>query len=209
MYSLDHQILRTDIAGMPLDWIGYRDAVRLYHLDQVQYTCGMLLFRIHGGTNAMTGERSVVDVNSIIATRGDSHAALKASKHYMPPLSNEALFARDACICLYCGGRFQENQLSRDHVTPISRGGSDDWKNVVTACKRCNNYKAGRSPEEAGLKLLAVPFAPTHAEYVYLRGRRVLADQMEFLKAHFPRRSPLHQRLEVVARVTQPAGASS
>jgi hypothetical protein len=30
---------------------------------------------------------------------------------------------------------------------------------------------------------------------VYLQGRRVLADQMDFLRAHFPRSSPLHQRL--------------
>ena len=43
--------------------------------------------------------------------------------------------------------------------------------------------------------LLAVPFIPTHAEYIYLQGRRVLADQMEFLRAHFPRSSPLHGRL--------------
>ena len=42
---------------------------------------------------------------------------------------------------------------------------------------------------------LAIPFTPNHAEYVYLQGRRVLADQMDFLRAHFPRSSPLHQRL--------------
>ena len=45
------------------------------------------------------------------------------------------------------------------------------------------------------MALLAVPFVPTHAEYIYLQGRRVLADQMAFLKAHFPRTSPLHERL--------------
>ena len=45
------------------------------------------------------------------------------------------------------------------------------------------------------MELLAVPFTPTHAEYIYLQGRRVLADQMEFLLAHFPRSSPLHKRL--------------
>ena len=50
-------------------------------------------------------------------------------------------------------------------------------------------------PERAGMELLAVPFVPTHAEYVFLQGKRVLADQMEFLLAHFPRTSPLHQRL--------------
>jgi hypothetical protein len=45
------------------------------------------------------------------------------------------------------------------------------------------------------MELLAVPFVPTHAEYVFLQGKRVLADQMEFLLAHFPRTSPLHRRL--------------
>ena len=196
-YTLDHQVLRTDVAGMPLDWISYRHAVRLYHLDQVQYACGILLYTIRGGINARTGLRSSIEVNSIIATRGDSRAIDKISRDYTPPLSNEALFARDACLCLYCGGHFRGSELSRDHVTPLSHGGNDDWNNVVTACKRCNNHKAGRTPEQAGMKLLAVPFAPTHAEYIYLRGRRVLADQMEFLLAHFPRSSPLHKRLQI------------
>jgi len=85
--------------------------------------------------------------------------------------------------------------LSRDHVTPVIQGGQDIWNNVVTACRRCNNHKAGRTPEQAAMELLAVPFIPTHAEYIYLQGRRVLADQMEFLRAHFPRSSPLHERL--------------
>ena len=75
---------------------------------------------------------------------------------------------------------------------------------MVSACKRCNNLKGNRTPEQAGLQLLAVPFAPTHAEYVYLQGRRILADQMDFLRAHFPRRSPLRQRLERL--VTEAAG---
>jgi hypothetical protein len=52
--TLNHQVLRTDISGMPLEWVGYQDAVRLYHLGQVAYTCGTLLYRIHGGINAKT-----------------------------------------------------------------------------------------------------------------------------------------------------------
>ena len=89
--------------------------------------------------------------------------------------------------------------MSRDHVTPISQGGLDTWNNVVTACRRCNNHKAGYTPEQAGMQLLAVPFVPTHAEYIYLQGRRVLADQMKFLRAHFPRSSPLRERLHLIA----------
>ena len=47
--GLSHQILRTDIAGMPLEWIDYREAVRLYHMRQVAYSCGTLLYRLRGG----------------------------------------------------------------------------------------------------------------------------------------------------------------
>lgn len=195
MINLSQQVLRTDASGMPLEWVGYQDAVRLYHLGQVAYSCGSRLYRVHGGINAVTGLRSIIEVNSIIATYGSSLAMKRVRAHYTPPLSNPTLFKRDARLCLYCGERFQRHELSRDHVTPISLKGEDVWSNVVTACKRCNNHKAGRTPEQAGMELLAVPFTPTHAEYVYLQSKRVLADQMEFLLAHFPRKSPLHARL--------------
>ena len=151
-YALSQEVLRTDVSGMPLEWIDYRDAVRLHFMGQVAYAFGQTLFSLRGGVNARTGERSIVQVSSIVATIGD-------------------------------------------HVTPISRGGQDTWNNVVTACRRCNNLKAWRTPEQARLQLIAVPFTPSYAEYIYLKGRRVLADQMEYLLAHFPRSSPLHDRL--------------
>jgi hypothetical protein len=195
VYALSQQVLRTDASGIPLEWIDFREAVRAYYLDQVVFSLGKPLFEIHGGYNAITGKRSVIEVNSIVATLGDSHSAMKARAHYVPPLNNQALFARDAHMCMYCGHQLNARGLSRDHILPLSRGGNDSWKNVVTACKRCNNRKAGRTPEQAGMMLLAVPFVPTHAEYIYLQGKRVLADQMEFLLAHFPHTSPLHQRL--------------
>jgi 5-methylcytosine-specific restriction endonuclease McrA len=197
--TLNHQVLRTDVSGMPLEWVGYQDAVRLYHLGQVAYTCGTLLYRIRGGINARTGERSLIEVNSIIATQGRNHALVKQRERYVPPLNNPALFRRDSHLCLYCGETFRPCDLSRDHVTPVIQGGLDTWNNVVTACRRCNNHKAGRTPEQAGMQLLAVPFVPTHAEYIYLQGRRVLSDQMEFLRAHFPRTSPLHARLALAS----------
>lgn len=192
--NLNQQVLRTDASGMPLEWVDYRTAVRLYHLSQVAYTCGSRLYRIHGGVNAVTGNRSAIEVNSIIATHGSAHAFNRLRSDYSPPLNNQTLFRRDDYLCLYCGGRYPHQELSRDHVRPQTLGGKDEWNNVVTACKRCNHHKAGRTPEAAGISLLAIPFTPTYAEYIYLQGRNVLADQMAFLKAHFPRSSPLRNR---------------
>lgn len=195
MELFHQQVLRTDASGMPLEWIGYQEAAKLYHLGLVAYSCGTHLYTLHGGINARTGRQSYIEVNSIIATCHHHGSGFGNDPNYVPPLSNPALFRRDDNLCLYCGQHFMHTDLSRDHITPISQGGADNWNNVVTACKRCNNHKAGRTPEQAGMQLLAIPFIPTHAEYVYLQGRRVLTDQMEFLKAHFPRKSPLHQRL--------------
>ncbi|ABI58112.1 HNH endonuclease [Alkalilimnicola ehrlichii MLHE-1] len=194
MNLLAHRILRTDVSGMPLEWIDYQEAARLYYLEQVVYSVGRRLYRIWGGFNARSGLRSHLDLHSIVATEGTRQAHFKGRPGYIPPLNNQTLFRRDDHFCLYCGDRFPDSLLSRDHVTPVAQGGADHWNNLVTACKRCNNHKGARTPEEAGMELLAVPFTPTHAEYVYLQGRRILADQMEFLRAHFPRSSPLRER---------------
>ena len=57
-HPLSQQILRTDVSGMPLEWVDYREAARLYHTEQVAYTCGTLLYRLYGGTCARTGLRT-------------------------------------------------------------------------------------------------------------------------------------------------------
>jgi len=192
---VSQEVLRTDVAGMPLEWIDYKAAASLYHAEQVAYTCGSPIYRLRGGYNARTGLRSTIEVSSIIATLGDTYAHERNSDRYTPPLNNRTLFRRDANVCMYCAERFPTSDLTRDHVQPLSLGGTDGWTNVVTACRRCNNHKGGQTPEEAHLQLVAVPFTPTYAEYIYLKGRRVLADQMQYLLTHFPRSSPLHARL--------------
>jgi hypothetical protein len=192
---ISQDVLRTDVAGMPLEWIDYRSAASLYHADQIAYTCGSTIYALRGGYNSRTGLRSVIEVSSIIATVGDTYAHERNSERYTPPLNNRTLFRRDANVCMYCAERFSTSALTRDHIKPLSQGGTDVWTNVVTACRRCNNHKGGRRPEQARMQLIAVPFTPTYAEYIYLKGRRVLADQMQYLLTHFPRKSPLHARL--------------
>jgi hypothetical protein len=51
-------------------------------------------------------------------------------------------------------------ELNYDHVHPRHRGGKTNWDNIVTACYPCNDRKANRTPEQAGMKLLRKPFRP-------------------------------------------------
>ena len=87
--DISQQVLRTDVAGMPLEWIDYREAVRLYHSEQVAYDCGTLLYSVFGGYNAHDGKRSRIDVNSIIATHGSSRSLTRNRERYVPPLNNQ------------------------------------------------------------------------------------------------------------------------
>src|SRR6202041_4191506 len=69
-HGLSQMVLPRDVAGMPLEWIDYREAARLYHQEQIAYTCGSLLYRLYGGVNAVSGRRTMLEVSSIIATVG-------------------------------------------------------------------------------------------------------------------------------------------
>jgi len=75
-------------------------------------------------------------------------------------LNRRNIFARDANRCQYCGKRFPTSELSLDHVIPRSRGGQTSWENLVCACVACNVQKGGRTPREAGLKLVRRPIKP-------------------------------------------------
>lgn len=182
-------ILRLDITGQPVRWIPWRIAVVLDSRSMIAWHAGEHAFTFWGGVSRITGERSSVTVSSIIAVKGRLRPADRS--RLVPPLSNRELFLRDRHLCLYCGKEFPEHMLTRDHVRPLSQGGSNAWSNVVAACKPCNHAKGARSPEDAGLSLLAVPYVPNRAEYLVLSNRRILADQMVFLRKRFRKGSRL------------------
>ena len=176
-------ILRLESSGQPLRWIDWQEAVILNARGRIAWSAGETEFTYWGGVNRSTGQRSSITVNSIIAVRG--HGRQYTAGKIVPPLSNRELFLRDGNTCMYCGGQFHPHLLTRDHLTPLSRGGVDTWQNVVTACRSCNHAKGARTPEEAHMELLAVPYTPNRAEYLVLSNRRILADQMEFLRKRF------------------------
>jgi 5-methylcytosine-specific restriction endonuclease McrA len=70
------------------------------------------------------------------------------------PFSRANIYARDGFTCQYCARAFATHDLTFDHVTPVSQGGRKDWENIVTCCVSCNRRKGGRTPGEAGMKLI-------------------------------------------------------
>lgn len=75
-------------------------------------------------------------------------------------LSRKNILRRDAFRCQYCGRGGAP--LTIDHVIPRSRGGEDQWENLVCACIHCNNKKGNRTPDEAHMRLRSVPRKPHH-----------------------------------------------
>ncbi|MEW5850019.1 MAG: HNH endonuclease [Myxococcota bacterium] len=74
--------------------------------------------------------------------------------------SRENVYMRDRGRCQYCGNTVPRPLATYDHVTPRVQGGHTRWENVVIACAPCNQRKGGRTPTQAGMRLLSTPVKP-------------------------------------------------
>ncbi len=173
------KILQLTQSGQPQRWLNRQAAASLYASDRVIWELGSATSTMFGGFDR-SGKQSRLDIAPIIACSGE----LKR-KRFVPALSNRLLFRRDDDRCLYCGYQHPYSELTRDHVLPKAQGGLDRWENLVTACRACNHHKGNRTPEQANMPLLAVPFAPNPFEFLFLDNRNILADQMEYLSSSF------------------------
>ena len=184
-------VLALNAGGEPLRWINYEQFAFYEAKDKVLWTTGHHEVTLHGGMNSITGKQSTLKMFTIVAL--DSK---KSPTHYRkgtPSLTNRALFERDSHLCAYCGVTHGKSTLTRDHVLPTSKQGKNVWENVVTACDSCNRVKDDRTPEQAGMPLLYVPYAPSFNEHMILMNRKILVDQMKFLLKGVPKHSRLHQ----------------
>ncbi|MFM1823162.1 MAG: hypothetical protein RI967_1428 [Planctomycetota bacterium] len=84
-------------------------------------------------------------------------------------LNRRNIYARDLNRCQYCGKTFATRELTLDHVKPRVQGGGNSWTNLVCACVRCNARKGGRTPDQAGMRLIRVPVRPARNPAITLR----------------------------------------
>ncbi|MFY0655350.1 MAG: HNH endonuclease [Neptunomonas phycophila] len=169
-------ILVLDMAGTPRKWIDFEKAAYYHCKDLIRWTAGQNEVTVHGGVSRVTGERSELALNSIIALGG-----VRPSKRAIPLITNSALFRRDGHQCAYCGDHFSKAKLTRDHYVARANGGKDIWGNVVTACKPCNNRKGHRCESEYSDDMYFKPYVPSLSEHLLLTNKNVLDDQYDFL----------------------------
>ncbi len=182
------RILALAADGAPAEWLEVERAAYYVSRNRVAWDLGDPVVTLRGGTNSITGLQSLMELKPIICIRSEVHVQ---RAHKSPPFERDVLLRRDRCVCAYCGERFKERELTLDHVTPESRGGPTDYMNIVAACKSCNGLKDNRTPEEAKMPLLYVPYTPNLHEKFILANRAILADQLEFLSLSVPKHSRL------------------
>ncbi len=186
---IHNHVLQLDIQGTPQAWISLEHAALHLATDSVAWVDGDgPLATLHGGFNVARGVQSVIDVYAIIALHGASRINLFDA---VPALSKGKLLRRDRMTCAYCGQCFSERDLQCEHVVPQSRGGRSTWMNLVTACGDCNGRKADRTPDQARMPLLYLPYAPSRFEDFLLEGRQIRADVHEWLATRLPKGSRL------------------
>lgn len=184
-------VLTVDKMGYPVRWVSPKTAVCHYAKGDVLWELGSPVARFRSGVSRMSGLETVIAPAAIIGIDGQAVGRIPEKAPSMVSKNRSMLFARDRHLCAYCGKKFLCEELSKDHVKPLSRGGKDIWMNVVTSCRPCNHRKDDKHPHEAGMVLLYLPYVPTRYEGLILRNRKIVADQMEFLMAKVPKSSRL------------------
>ena len=112
-------------------------------------------------------------------------SVIKVKRYIVVPyrgvvLTRYNVFKRDNHQCQYCG---EGKELTLDHLIPRSKGGKTSWKNLVTACKKCNTHKGDLSLEASGMSLNRFPFKPSYLMFLKNNFGNVNKDWLRYLKS--------------------------
>jgi 5-methylcytosine-specific restriction endonuclease McrA len=107
------------------------------------------------GRNRKTGEPLKIRLPSIVVT-----SAYNKLPNFKVKYNIKNIWLRDGGRCQYTGRKLSLSEVTKDHVIPTSKGGPDNWSNVVACCPHVNKKKADKSLAELGWKLLKQPKEP-------------------------------------------------
>lgn len=140
-------VVVTNPNAQVLARVKWQRAARLLAIDVANNVSGTPVVKTVRSPSLVVTVHAIVAINKDAyrpwnGKSGDSHA------------SANMILTRDRWTCAYCG----EPGSTIDHIFPHSRGGAGTFMNLVAACHACNNYKADRTPHEAGMQLRFAPY---------------------------------------------------
>lgn len=148
---MTEQTLLLNADYLPLDVVHWQRAMVLWCQNKVE-----ILETHDHEVRAVTFSfrlPSVVRLLQFVKTRRKSQVQFTRAN----------IYARDKHVCQYCCKQHPTQDLTFDHVMPVSRGGLRTWENIVTCCIPCNRRKGNRTPDEAGMKLKQKPVKPGYS----------------------------------------------
>lgn len=127
------------------------------------------------------GRGNIYRVPSVVVLKHYMNSTNKAAKY-----SKNNIYARDLCVCQYCGKKTEKGNRTVDHVIPKSLWSKkrynfqlNSFENVVTCCQSCNEYKGNRTPQQAGMTLINSPKKITRSE-IYKNKLKLIKIQEEW-----------------------------
>lgn len=165
MYATNEQTLVLDRAMRPLKVVHWTRAVAMWFQNKAE------IISEYDGFVRSTA--MVIKIPAVVRLLGAFR-----HKHKPVKFSRVNIYGRDGYKCQYCGRKFTMSELTYDHVIPRSQGGKTTWTNIVSACEPCNSRKAGRTPAQAGMKLMKTPVQPVAVPTVVIQlSRTSVPDQ--------------------------------
>lgn len=141
------QTLLLDQGYEPVKIVSWQRAITLLSMGKVEV--------IESYESEVRSPTFVIKIPAVIRLL---HAFRRVKKPVK--FSRINVYGRDKFKCQYCAVKLKLAEGTYDHVLPRAQGGKTEWTNIVTCCETCNARKACRTPEQAGMKLLAKPIRP-------------------------------------------------
>jgi 5-methylcytosine-specific restriction endonuclease McrA len=151
LFMVDHPCLVLNQSYEPLNVCRARRAISLIFSGKAEM--------LENGSGYIHTANTIFPIPSVIKL-----VYMVRRPRPQPKLTRVEIFNRDHNTCQYCGKT--SNQLTLDHVMPRRQGGRHTWENLASACSPCNRKKAGRTPEQAHMKLYKTPVRPAGSIYL-------------------------------------------
>jgi 5-methylcytosine-specific restriction endonuclease McrA len=144
---MNTQTLMLDQGYAPLGVIPWQRAIQMLSLGKCEV--------VEEYDEEVRSQKLVIKIPAVVRL-------LRVFRKRRKPVkfSRVNVYGRDDYKCQYCGKKQTMGELTYDHVIPRSQGGKTTWDNIVTCCTDCNARKAGRTPEQAKMRLLKKPVQP-------------------------------------------------